>query len=197
MPKEDKDPENQDDEGQDDKENIEAQIEEKDTKIEELEKQLAELQKSSKDKGENIVKIRKLKEEAENEKEAAEKEVGKLREELDDKISKVRDEFASDKLWSEINKRAGGNEKLAEKIKHYYDNFKGEPESEEEKNERLDNAEVLATGSGKKGLSAETARSGVGKAVVDKKPPKVKPEVEDMGKDHFNLTDEDFGEEND
>lgn len=164
---------------------LEEKIDEKDEKIQNL-----------KDKDQNFENLREKKEEIEKEKEEAEGHIGELEQKLDKRISKVRDDFASDKLMADINRRAGGDEDLAQKMKEHYDSFKGDPEDEKEREERLDKAETLATGSGQTVNSSQT-RSGVGTPQTGgKKKGEISDEGKEFGKEKFGLEEDDFDENN-
>ena len=117
--------------------------------LEEKEQALAEAQEAldkEKDKDKNLGGQRKIIE-------SKEEEIKKLKEDLANtktEITQVKEEvtkkIGEEKINNMIDKISEGSNELKEKIKFYYDNFKGEPQDDKEITERLKNAYILATG---------------------------------------------------
>jgi predicted RNase H-like nuclease (RuvC/YqgF family) len=117
--------------------------------LEEKEKELETYQKNlevEKDKDKNLGGQRKV---IENK----EKEIKELKEKLEtvehsslEAIEGIKKDINTAKVENIISSVSGEDSSLKEKVKFFYDSFKGEPSNEEEVKERVKNAYVLATG---------------------------------------------------
>lgn len=91
-------------------------------------------------KKDNLVRLRKAKE-------TAEEILKKVDEKYKGEIDGIKKEIKDGKVNSAIKRIVGDDSELQEKVKLHYDNFKGEPKDIKEVKERIENAYILATGS--------------------------------------------------
>ena len=112
------------------KEEVEAQIEAKET---ELKENMAGLD----DKDKNFAALRKAKEKAEQDRISLESS-------FDDKLSTFKKGLLEDKITQAINKVAGNDTEQFKKVKHYFDNFKGDIATDADITEKVNNAAILA-----------------------------------------------------
>lgn len=117
-----------------------------------------------------------------------------------EQVGSVRQEIASARIDTEIEKLSDGDTKVADKIKHFYESFKGEPKDLTEMKERISNASMLAgIGSAPSSLGSVATSSGGGRPVVSQpSPEKLTGELKAMGDKMFGLagvTQEDLKKE--
>lgn len=132
---------------------------EHDTKTQELQGKIDELtdemEKLTK-KDVNFEKLRK-------QKEGAEELLKKVEEKFKGEFDGIKKEVREGKLDAAIKNVIGTDPELHEKVKEFYNNFKGEPKDKEEMSERIKNAYTLATGSAPKDpLSSDVIGTGGG-----------------------------------
>jgi myosin heavy subunit len=171
---------------------LKTELEEQKTALEAKEREIEELANED-DKTKNLVQLRKAKEIAEKEKGELSRRIGELESTFTQKVEEVEKKVTSEKLNSAVQKLAGNDKELADKIKIHYDNFKGVPKDDTEMNERLQNAYILSTGSKPESpLGAGTFGSGTGiPAGGGSSLGKPSQEAKDVGK-MMGITDEDW-----
>jgi len=171
------------------KEEHESELEELQSRIDEKEK---ELEKAG-DKNVNFKKLRESKEALEKEKQDIEK---KFNEKIEEVITPLKEEIKSSKISSEIERLANGDKALEEKIKFHFDSFKGEPENDEQRAERLKNAHILATGGEKKPNISSSPGAGTGGGLPGGFSPagdkKLTGKQKEIGSKMFNLSKKDM-----
>ncbi len=91
-------------------------------------------------KKENLVRLRKAKE-------TAEEILKKVDEKYKGEIEGIRKDIKDEKINSAIKSIVGDDAEIQDKVKLHYDNFKGEPKDKKEMIEMINNAVILATGS--------------------------------------------------
>ena len=121
---------------------LQLQMESKDTELEKAKKDLeVELLKDKNLAGQGRI-IR------DKEKKIDELEINykKLEEKLDQRINDVEAKSREKMVNSMIQELSGNDKDMTNKIKFYFDSFKGEPADDNEIQQRIQNAYVLATG---------------------------------------------------
>jgi len=180
-------------------EGLKERIEEKDTKITDLEKEIEESAKGNKDI--NFQKLREAKEKVEKERDEAKAKLDGVDEKIDASTKKLSDKIDEDKLGSKMDDMAKGDPELAKKIKYYFNSFKSATEQEKDPEkaaklvlEQLVSAYSLATGgNAEKGLPGDVIATGEEHVVQPPKPGvKMSEGAKELGKNMFNLTDDDF-----
>ncbi len=114
-------------------------------KEEELRIAQEELRKE-RDKEKNLGGQRKVIESKEEEIKNLKKDIEELKMTSISKIADIEKKFNEEKINSVIDKITEGNKELKDKVKFYYENFKGEPKDDNELMERVRNAYIIATG---------------------------------------------------
>ncbi len=124
-------------------------------------------------KKENLVRLRKAKE-------TAEEILKKVDEKYKGEIEGIRKDIKDEKINSVIKSIVGDDTEIQDKVKLHYDNFKGEPKDKKEMIEMINNAVILATGS--KPSSPLDGIIGTGNSTTPGEAPKGKitPEAVDM-----------------
>jgi len=122
--------------------NLVQQLEEKEAALQQLQEALAKEQNKEK----NLGAQRKIIENKENEIESLKKELEALKQESQTKFTELEQKTKENTVNAYLDKISNGDKDLKAKIKFFYDNFKGEPQNEQEIAERVKNAYILATG---------------------------------------------------
>jgi len=121
---------------------LQLQMESKDTELEKAKKDLeVEL---SKDK--NLAGQGRIIRDKEKKIDELEEKYKGLEQKLDDKITAVETKSREKMVNSMISELSGNDKDMTNKIKFYFDSFKGEPADDNEIQQRIQNAYVLATG---------------------------------------------------
>jgi len=113
------------------------------------EKALGEAQEAlqkERDKDKNLGGQRRVIENKENEITELKKDIEQLKQDSQSKLMEIEKKANDSKINSLIERVSEGSKELKDKIKFFYDNFKGEPKNDEELLERIKNAYTLATG---------------------------------------------------
>jgi len=149
------------------------------TKIEKLDEEL----ETEKGKDKNFGKLRDKKDEAET-------KLTELEKKFEDKFGNLAKQIDENKLDEKIKVVAGGDDKLADKIKYYFNSFAGVPEKPEDFDKRMADSLKLAKGesSGTPGNVIATGGDGV---VKSESRGKVSEGASDVGK-NLGLSDKEM-----
>jgi len=126
-------------------EEINALSQQLDEKEKALQEAQAELEKE-RNKDKNLSGQRRIIENKEDEIAALKKEIEELKQNSQARLMELEQKTKENTINSFLDKISDGSKELKDKIRFYYDNFKGEPKNEEEIAERIRNAYILATG---------------------------------------------------
>ncbi len=169
--------------------------------IEAKEKELEDARQAligEKDKEKNLSGQRKIIETRENEINNLKKELDSVKKTHQDEIDGIKKSVSEARLEEMISSVSDGDESLKEKVKFFYNNFKGEPSDTKEVKERIKNAYILATG-GNSGINLSgDIVSGAGSSpspVTDIPEGKVSPEAIPLAK-KFGITDQELKKHN-
>jgi DNA repair exonuclease SbcCD ATPase subunit len=127
---------------QEEVDDLSLQIESKDRELEQAKQEL-EVEKS---KDKNLAGQGRIIRDKEKKIDELEINYKKLEEKLDQRINDVEVKSREKMVNSMINELSGNDKDMTNKIKFYFDSFKGEPADDNEIQQRIQNAYVLATG---------------------------------------------------
>jgi len=148
----------------------------------EIEKAYSELEKE-KSKDKNLIGQRKIIEEKERKVEELEKGLAEMKSLMEQKINEIELKSKERVISDMINNLAGDNKDLAEKIRFFYDQFKGEPVDEKQIQERIHNSYILATGAKTVSpISSTVISSAVGMPQINTNKEKISSELQDLAR---------------
>jgi uncharacterized protein (DUF3084 family) len=140
----------------------------------------AELLKE-KDKDKNLGGQRRVIEAKEKEIDELTKKIDNYKTEIDKKIGDIEGRGKEKTITEMIMGVAEDNKELADKIRFWYESFKGEPASEEETKQRIQNAYTLATGGKRANIMSGSLMSSAGSLpVINPSGEKLSPDVQDL-----------------
>jgi hypothetical protein len=162
---------------QEEVDDLSLQMESKDRELEQAKQEL-EVEKS---KDKNLAGQGRIIRDKEKKIDELEINYKKLEEKLDQRINDVEAKSREKMVNSMINELSGNDKDMTNKIKFYFDSFKGEPADDNEIQQRIQNAYVLATGAKPTSpLSGAVLSSAGGMPVINSTGEKLSDDAKDL-----------------
>lgn len=169
-------------------ERLRTQIDEKDTSLQTAQAEL----EAEKSKDKNLAGQRKVIESKEKEIADLKKGLDELGTKLDTSLQALTSKERVSMVNGMIKTFAGSNSALSEKIRFFYDQFKGDPKDDKEMEDRVKNAFVLAGGGQRMSIGSEIIGAGAGApTIVNPSGEKLKPEATGVAK-NLGITDQEL-----
>lgn len=173
---------------QEEVDDLSLQIEAKDREREQARQEL-EVEKS---KEKNLAGQGRIIQNKEKKIDELEANIKKMKEEVDQRINGVEAKSREKMVNSMINELSGNDKDMTNKIKFYFDSFKGDPADDNEIQQRIQNAYVLATGAKPTSpLSGAVMSSAGGMPVINPIGEKLSDDAKDLAH-KMGLTDQEL-----